>query len=309
MIDDLRALAVFARTAELGSFRAAAAALGLAPSVVSHHVGRLEERLGVPLLYRTTRRLSLTAEGERLFVAAHEMLEAAERGLGALNAGVEGPSGEIRMTIPGFLDQTAFMAGLGEFLRERPRVRVRLVSSDERLDLVADGFDLAVRVGGLADSGLHARRVATLRRCLVASPRYVADRTTVRAPEDLAGWDFLRLDSRPADVTLLRRDGTEPPRSVPLRARATCTSGQAILALTLADVGFASLPLVLVRGALQVGGLVEVPQHWALEPVGVFLVWPEGARKRTLIALLVDFLAPRLQHLFGDLVPEAPSPR
>lgn len=311
MIDDLRALAVFARTAELGSFRAAAIALDLAPSVVSHHVRRLETRLGVPLLYRTTRRLSLTAEGEHLFSAAQQMLEAAERGLDALNANEEGPSGELRMTIPGFLDRTPFLSDLAEFLRARPRVRLRVGSSDGRRDLVSEGFDLAVRMGTLPDSGLKVRRVATLRRVLVASPGYAAARPTVSVPEDLAGWDLLQLESRPPELDLTPPGPPTPVRTVRLRPRAVCTSSEALLTLAVAGVGLTSLPEVLARDLLREGALVEVMPGWTLAPVGVYLVWPDGARRRVLTGQLVEFLTPRLLRLLEappPPPPDAPAP-
>lgn len=304
MIDDLRALAVFARTAELGSFRAAATALGLAPSVVSHHVRRLEARLGVPLIYRTTRRLSLTPEGTHLFTAAQQMLEAAERGLDELQARDDGPSGELRMTVPAFLEQTAFLSDLAAYLREHPRVRVRLIFSDERRDLVQEGLDLAVRMGGLADSGLRMRRAATLRRVLVASPRYVASRPPADVPEDLGSWDLLRLQSRTAELALVGSDGVGPLRTVRPRVRTVSTSAVALLSLALADIGFASLPRVLVRDALQAGTLVEVLPAWHPEEVGVYLVWPQGARPRVLTSHLVDFLTPCLARLFQEPPPE-----
>jgi DNA-binding transcriptional LysR family regulator len=271
----------------------------LQPSVVSHHVRRLEARLGVPLMYRTTRRLSLTAEGEHLFAAAQQMWEAAERGLDELTARDEGPSGELRMTIPGFLDQTTFLDGLAEFLLARPRVRIRLVSSDERRDLVSDGIDLAVRMGGLADSGLRTRRVATLHRALVASPGYVALRSPAVALEDLVDWDLLQLESRAPELGLARTE-EEPVQTVRLRPRVVCTSSAALLALAVAGLGVASLPRVLVRAALRDGSLVEVLPGWRLEALGVYLVWPDGARRRVLTGQLVEFLAPRLGRAFVD---------
>jgi DNA-binding transcriptional LysR family regulator len=298
MIDDLRALAVFARTAELGSFRAAASALNLSPSVVSHHVARLEERLGAPLLYRTTRRLSLTPEGEALFDAARQMLEAAEAGLDAVAGGDGGPTGELRLTVPGFLEGTSFFEDLATFLVERPRVRLTVVSSDERRDLVAGAFDLALRVGQLADSDLRVRRVATLRRVLVAAPSYLASRSAPSVPAELGALDCLQLGSRAPEVTLFPAGGGAPERAR-FRPRATVSSGLSIHRLVRAGAGVAALPEVIVRDDVASGALVRVLPGWSLDELGVYLAWPDGAVRRHLTARLVAFLAPRLERLFG----------
>lgn len=304
MIDDLRALAVFARTAELGSFRAAAAALDLSPSVVSHHVARLEARLGAPLLYRTTRRLSLTAEGERLFEAARQMVESAEAGLDALGGG--DPAGVLRLTVPGFLEGTAFSADLTEFLVAYPRVRLDIVSSDARRDLVGEGIDLALRVGPLVDSGLRVRRVATMRRALVAAPAFVQAQAPLSAPADLALWDGVQLGARRPELSLSPVGGG-PAERVRLRPRATLSSALGILGLLRAGAGFAPLPEVLVREDLSTGSLLRLLPGWELEEMAVCLVWPDGAVRRRLTGLLVDFLTPRLERLFQS-APTPPPP-
>ena len=308
MMDDLRALAVFARTAELGSFRAAAAALDLSPSVVSHHVARLEAHLGVPLLYRTTRRLSLTPEGEVLFEAARQMLEAAEVGLDAVRGGEGGPAGELRLTVPGFLEGTAFFEDVAAFLVLHPRVRLTVVSTDERRDLVAGAFDLALRMGQLADSGLRARRVATLRRVLVAAPAYLARNGVPETPADLAPLDCFQLGSRLPELVLAPAGGGLVER-VRFRPRGTLSSGLAILGLVRAGSGMAALPEVLVRDPLASGALVHVLPGWSLEELGVYLVWPDGAVRRHLTTRLVEFLAPRLERLFaGGQLPNVMTP-
>ena len=136
MLDQLRSLAVFARVAELGSFRAAARRLSLAPSVVSHHVSELERRLSLPLLYRTTRRVALTPEGAKLFAAAHEMLEAAERGLDEATGGSASPSGVLRVTAPAFLADTTLPRDLAA--TGRPSHPVRPVVDHFPADGTAD---------------------------------------------------------------------------------------------------------------------------------------------------------------------------
>ena len=186
MIDDLRALAVFARTVELGSFRGAAKALALSPSVVSHHVALLESRVGVPLLYRSTRRLALTPEGERLFASAREMVEAAERGLDGVNGRSESPSGLLRVSVPAFLANTAFPRDLAAFSAEHPRVRLTVGFSDGRRELIQDGLDVALRIGGLEDSSLRARRLGG-RDCSGGAARGTRGRSAVGSAGSAAG--------------------------------------------------------------------------------------------------------------------------
>src|SRR5262245_60970627 len=153
MLDHLRAMAVFARTVETGSFRGAAKALGLSPSVVSHHVAQLEARLGVALLYRSTRRLTLTSDGNKLFEAARTMLEAAEGGLDQIAERSKEPSGHLSVTAPEVFVSGRVVDGLAAFARAFPKVTLAVSFTDMPLDLIRDGIDLAIRVGALAEIG------------------------------------------------------------------------------------------------------------------------------------------------------------
>jgi len=143
MIDRLRQMAIFAKTIDHGSFRAAAKELRLSPSVVSHHISQLEESLGVALLYRSTRKLSLTSEGERLLVAARNMLQAVETELVDLSSSANTPSGELRLTMPSVLSQSHFTDRIAAFSKAYPRITLSLDFSDTRRALIDDGFDLA----------------------------------------------------------------------------------------------------------------------------------------------------------------------
>src|SRR5215472_6027936 len=199
MLDRLSRMAVFARAVELGSFRAAAKVLGLSPSVVSHHVTQLEASLDVVLLYRTTRRLTLTDDGEKLFEAARQMLAAAEGGLQQLTRNALNPSGRLRVAAPASLMSGALADDLAEFAASLPRVVVSMHFSDAPVDIIRDGIDVAVRGGKLPDSDLKSKRLGEMPRRVVASPAYVATRETPKHPSDLAKWDWIRLKSRPAE--------------------------------------------------------------------------------------------------------------
>jgi len=157
MLDELRQIAIFAKTVDHGSFRAAAQALRLSPSVVSHHVGQLEKNLGTALLYRSTRKLSLTPDGERLLEAAHNMINAAETGLQLISQQSNEHSGVLRVTVPALFTQSFLTEQLAEFTLEYPKVHLTLDFSEFRRDLIADGFDLAIRAGDMKDSSLKSQ--------------------------------------------------------------------------------------------------------------------------------------------------------
>lgn len=297
MLDELRSLAVFAKVVELGSFRAAARAFSLSPSVVSHHVSELEERLAAPLLYRSTRRLALTPDGEKVVVEARKMVDAAERGLDAVSGQSATPTGTLRLTAPAFLAGTSLSRDLAAFSGAHPNVRLTLGFTDEPRDLLRDGLDLALRIGTLQDSTHRTRKLADMRRLLVGSPAYVAARGAARSPRDLASWDHVLLSSRPAEMVMAA--GKKKPVSVPFTPRISVDSAAAIRELVLSGAGVATLPEVTIRSDLSRGRLVEVLPDWQVPAVGVYAVWPQNAQRAGLTLRFLDFMAPRVAALFG----------
>ncbi len=155
MIDDLKSMAIFAETVKRGSFRAAAKSLQLSPSVVSYQISQLEERLGTTLLYRSTRKLSKTAEGEILFKHATEMLDQAELGIRNVS-GHNVATGRLNITLPLSMTGDVLTKQLADFSLTNPDIQMHVIYSDTRLDLTADGIDIAFRMGSLPDSSLNA---------------------------------------------------------------------------------------------------------------------------------------------------------
>lgn len=298
MLDHLRSLAVFAKVAELGSFRAAARALLLSPSVVSHHVSELERRLSLPLLHRSTRRLALTPDGTKLVAAAREMVDAAERGLDEVSGRSATPTGALRLTAPAFLAETSLCRDLAAFAAAHPRVALTVSFTDAPRELLRDGLDLALRVGRLEDSSQRARKLADMRRALVASPRYVAARQPARAPGDLATWDFIRLSSRPAELALSSA-ARKRSVAVPFTPKISVDSAAAMRELVLAGAGFATLPEVTIRSDLARGRLVELLPDWQVALLGVHAVWPHNAQRAALTLRFIDFMASRVAALFA----------
>ncbi len=197
MIEDYRGLAVFVAVADAGSLSAAGRRLNLSTSVVSHHLSRLEAKMGTALFFRSTRSMSLTAEGHAALAPARRMVAAGEEALDALSAGSDEPVGALHITMPAWGERTRLRQKIWDFARLYPMVAISLQSSDVQSDLVKEGFDLAIRLGKLADSGLKSRRIADFKRVLVASPDYLASRQTVKTFEDLAACDFIAITCFP----------------------------------------------------------------------------------------------------------------
>ena len=303
MLDQLRSMAVFARTVQTGSFRGAAKALRLSPSVVSHHVAQLEANLDVVLLYRTTRRLSLTPEGERLYEAAQQMLSAAEGGLQQLQLSSKDLSGRLTVAAPAALAGSRLIDDIASFALAFPRVALSLTFSDAPVDLIGGAVDIAIRAGNLRDSSLKSKKLGSMPRSLVASPGYAARRPPPKRPGDLAAWDWIRLASRPARAAFSSGQREE---TVEFASRLTSDSAEAILQLARRGLGLATLPTVVVEPDLRVGRLVEVLPEWKLEAPTVYAVWPANARRSGLGLRLVSYLEERLKGS-GSSLPGVPG--
>jgi DNA-binding transcriptional LysR family regulator len=289
MIDDLRAMAVFAKTVESGSFRAAATAMNLSPSVVSHHVSQLEERLGVALLYRSTRRLSLTQDGIALFEHAKLMLAAAENGLNAITRRSGEPIGTLSVTLPAFLARSPLVERIAEFAKACPKVRLAMDFSDLKQDLIRDAIDLAIRIGPLQDSGLKSRKLFDIERRLVIAPAAMGKQYPL-VPEDLRDWSWIGLRMRPNHRTLTNAQGEA--RQISFEPRVVVNSLDAVCQLAIAGLGLATPPAFLVEDDIRRGRLVEPLSEWSISSLGAYAVWPPNAARESLTYRLVQFLQP-----------------
>lgn len=289
MIDELRAMAIFATVVECGSFSAAGRRLNLATSVVSHHVSRLEQRLGVALLYRSTRALSLTDDGRRLLECAQEMIAAAENGLNRMADASEEPAGVLRLTMPAFVMNSPQEAAAWQFAARHPRVTLLLHSTDRQVDLVGEGFDLAIRLGNMKPSALMARKIGSFERRLVAAPGYLNQIGAVDAVADLQRCDFVRMALLPETITLIR--GLETVAFTPERSRVQVNSVGAARSAVIAGLGVQRLPVSEIAADLQAGRLVQLLPEWRLPDLGIYAVWPETGKRSALTRRLVDHLA------------------
>jgi DNA-binding transcriptional LysR family regulator len=291
MIDELRALAIFAKVVEAGSFRSAANALKLSPSVVSHHVAQLEERLGVALLYRSTRRLSLTHEGEKLFMSAETMLSAAEKGLNSIAYHATEPAGKLNLTLPAMLTRSPLVGDIAAFAREFPKVALSISFTDKQQDLIREGIDLAIRIGNLKESGLKSKRFFIMTRKLVASPALIKEHKSPRWPQDLLKWDWIGLKMRANTKRLINQKGKT--YVIDFEPRVIVDSIEAVCQLAIAGLGLATPPAFLVAEDIRQGYLVEPLPDWQAESIPVYFVWPSNASRESLTFRFIAFLEKR----------------
>lgn len=291
MIEQLRALAVFAKTVDHGSFRKAARELGLSPSVVSHHISRLEEQLGVALLYRSTRKLSLTRDGERLIDSARAMVRAAEAGIGTARDHADELSGTLHITAPAVLASSPLARQISAFVGAHPKVVLSIDYSEQQRDVIGEGFDVAIRMGWLRDSSLRARKLYDVERILCAAPTYLRGRPSPVTPKDLEDWDWLHLD--PVGVRHTFRHASRKAVSVTPSPRISVNNASALYHLSLSGAGLAAVPRHLAEAHLETGAIAVVLPEWRLRSVGVYAVRPHNAPRRGLAAAFVKAIAQR----------------
>lgn len=289
MNDTYRGLAIFAAVHDAGSFSAAGRRLKLSTSVVSHHVSGLETKLGVPLFFRSTRSLALTSEGAKILDAARRIVAAGQEALDAVSDDSDQPVGALRITMPAFGLNSSLHSAVWRFAKAHPMVAMSLHSSDRPVDLVREGFDLAIRLGRLSDSALKTRRIGTFHRKIVASPEYLKGRPRITDLDDLVACDFISLSMLPDRITLRHKDEdvTIPLHNIRLEVDAV-TAGRAAV---LEGLGVMVLPLNEIEEDLESGALVEVSRKWALPSFGIYAVWPDAGPQKKLTRRLIDALA------------------
>ncbi len=289
MIDHLKQMAIFARVVSNGSFRAAAKDVGLAPSRISETVSELEAYLGVTLLYRTTRKITLTNEGRIFYARVVDMMQSAEAGLNDLNALSMEPVGALRISLPAFLAAGPLSTAIATFARRYPQVALSVAYSDQPVGLIEDGFDLNVRVGWLEDSSMMSRKLADGQRYLVAGTDYAQGRKTPNRPADLEDWDWIRYQQR-ADTTEFTSPSGQTEK-VTGQAQIEVDSVEALYHIATQNMGATILPSFLAERGIASGALVRLLPEWSLRPLGIYAVWPDSSRRESLTLLFVRYLA------------------
>jgi DNA-binding transcriptional LysR family regulator len=304
MNDRLHQLALFVRTVETGSFSKAGRESGLSQPSVSRAIAALESRLGVKLLTRTTRQISTTGAGAVLLGRAREALAAIDDAEDAAR-GADRLSGLLRVALPTTYGARQIVPLLPAFLARHPLLKIDLMMSDRYQNLIAEGADLALRIGDQPDSSFVTRKLASTRRLFVAAPSYLARRQAPARLSDLARHDLI---AGPTDVGrqswVASRGSTSEAQSVDPRIRAG--SGAGLVACAVAGLGIATSSIWMCGEELGSGALVELLAEYRLDPVDAFVVFPAGRRPSQKARAFSDYLEKAIAEAHGQK--SAPEP-
>lgn len=285
----IQEMSSFAAVVEAGSFVAAADITGLSKTAVSRHVSDLEQRLGVRLLQRTTRRLSLTDEGQTFFTRVKDVLAAIDEAESELTARSIEPSGAVRVNVPSTFGTLHLAPLWGPFVDANPKVTLDVTLSDRTVDLIEEGYDLAVRIARSPGSAVVSRKLASTRIVLCASPRYLQEHGTPRHPRDLADHAVISYSywSSGNEWTF---QGPQGPVSVRTKSRIHANNGDTCRTAALAHQGIILQPDFLVGHDLQTGALLELMPQFRSVELGIFAIYPTRKHLPVKLRRLIDFL-------------------
>jgi len=293
-MDRFAELAALVRTVDCGSQASAARELRITPAMVGRYIQALENRLGVRLLNRTTARQSLTEAGIAFYARAGTILEQLDEAETTASDRQAEPRGTLRINAPMSFGARYLAAAVAGFCDRHPGVRVEMVLNDRMVDLIEEGYDVAVRIGRLADSGLVARRLSTCRLVVCASPGYLARRGTPRTPADLLQHNCL-LYSYASNGVAWRFEGDDGETEIRLSGDVVVNNGDALLAAALAGQGVILQPTFIAGSALREGRLIHLLPEWRLGNFDVHAVYPTTRHLSPKVRSFVDFLADRFR--------------
>ena len=298
-MDKLKQLESFVSVSTRGSLTAAARAEGVAPAIMGRRIDALEERLGVKLLLRTTRRISLTHEGSAFLEDCQRLLADFANAEASVSAGGVKASGHLRITAPAGFGRRHVAPLVPRFRELHRDVTISLNLSDRVVDLAGEGFDCAVRVGDLPDSSLVSVRLADNRRLCVATPAYLAQHGTPAHPNELVGFDCLTLSTDASQTRgwafrLAKGAGDEVVHLKP-GGPLDCSDGQVLHDWCLGGFGIAWRSTWEVESEIASGRLVEVLAEFAAPPNGIYAVFPQRKHLPLRVRLWIDFL----KHSYG----------
>jgi DNA-binding transcriptional LysR family regulator len=299
-MDRLTEMEAFVQVVDHGGFTDAARKMGMSKSAVSKHVSALEARLAVRLLNRTTRRVSPTDVGLAYYDRARTVLQDASEADSMVTAMQATPKGSLRISAPVSFGIRQLSPAIADFLCTYPEVDVNMVLEDRFVELVAEGFDMAVRIGVLEDSSLKARKLAEARGVLTASPGYLAQMGVPRSIDDLNEHRLLHYSNRATGNFWRLRGASGEERHVRVGGRLTANNGESLMKAAEAGLGIAQIPSFMACGPLADGRLVEVLPDRPPDLLGIHALYPQGPFPQPKLRAFVDFLAARFRGMGPD---------
>lgn len=284
---DLNEMAIFVHVVEAGSFTGAAKNLGLPKSTVSRKITQLEERLGVRLIQRTTRSLRLTDTGNAYYNQCARILGEIEEANIAVTRMQSTPTGTLRITAPVLFGSTVLSGLIADYIEQHPQVSVDMVLSDQKLDLVQDGIDVAFRVGNLEDSSLIGRHLGDARSLLCASPDYIKQNGMPEHPDNLVEHSLINLTQWTSWQLCGANDEMYHHN---VKARIQVNDFASLFTLAMSGAGISPLPTLIAAPAIRAGTLVPVLQSWPFEASPIHALYPSNRHLSAKVRSFVDFV-------------------
>jgi len=290
----LQDLEVFVQVVNSGNFAKAAVALDINPSAISRRISQLEDQLGVRLFNRTTRSLSLTEVGERYFNRCLRILADLEEADREAKQHSEAPQGLLHISCSTLFAHSYLLQWIPEFLVDYPRMSIQLALTDDVIDVVANGIDIAIRVSELADSSLITRRLVSDHRIICAAPAYLDRYGTPKTPDDLAVHNCLALNAHKTTLNQWRFRDPVGIREISVSGNFTVNSGVALYEALLEGLGIARVSLFLVHKALESGQLIRILAEYEDENnLGIYAIFPSNRYLLPKVQCFVEFLVKR----------------
>lgn len=290
MIDQLKSMAIFASVVEEATFRGAAKKLAISPAIVSIHIKKLEEQIGAPLFYRSTRRVTLTQDGKAFYQAAKAMMSSARDGLEQFSSKARIHLTELRIAMPETLVTNPVFEKLTAFAKNHSGIRLNLISTDKRQSIIGEGHDVAIRMGKFEDSDLKIKRIGEDKRVLVAAPSYMKDRPKPDHPRDLMESAFVSFSLVPESIHLKYKK--MKVQNIWGKTMAKASSAQTVRFLCIAGLGIAALPYHEVKRDIDLGHLELVLPEWSdMTVLPIFLVWTRNADLNVATREFINFMS------------------
>lgn len=302
-MDRLAEMEAFVSVVDNGGFTEAARKMGVSKSAISKNVSALETRLAVRLLNRTTRRVSPTEVGLAYYDRARGVLSDANDADSMVTSMQQSPRGSLRISVPVTFGTGQISSVVAKFLCTYPDVDINMVLDDRFVELVAEGFDMAIRIGVLENSSLMARKLAEARLMLVASPDYLERNGHPSSIDDLTNHHLLHYSNMSTGNFWRLRSQTGEERQVRVGGRLTVNNGESLLKAAEAGLGLTLVPSFILGSAVKEGRLVKVLTDNMPDPIGIYAVYPPGPFPQPKLRALIDFLVDNFRNVDPDYWP------